>query len=145
MAEIIPLDPLIADKWLASWIARDPFSEAAVRDLEAALPAPHCVVVVTLTRAGLPASLVFRAQKTVTPAGKRLKAEIESPAGRMALDVSFHNRPIDLDPLSTGRVMTMQGESPCSFDAALAIAQSLVRWWPCPVIYTLDGTFYGRA
>jgi hypothetical protein len=145
VTEIIPIDPIVRDRWLSNWMAHDPFSKEAIRNLQMELSAKHYLAVVTLTRTGQPFSLVFRSQKTVSLVGKRFKAVFKSPGDRTAISARFQNQPIDLDPLSDQLIISAQGNSLCSFREAMAIAEEKIRWWPCPVIYTFDGTNIGRA
>jgi hypothetical protein len=68
MARQKPLDPAIAEEWLAAWNESDISSDTAVRHLQSLSTDPHCLVVVTLAVGRPPRSLVFRRVKRVLEA-----------------------------------------------------------------------------
>lgn len=139
MALVIPLDTSTIEQWIQRRTAEDLFSDGAILHLQNLIVADHFMVVATVMRGDLPFSLVFRSQKTILPAGCRLRTEYEAKGELNTLSKRFHHRPIQLAPLTDRPIISMQGKEPCSFKDAMKQAQNLVKWNRCPVIYIFDG------
>ena len=73
MAREKPLDVAVVQAWLAAWIERDVFSDAAVLHLQSFIRDPLCLVVVTLGVGREPRSLVFRRIKCMMPVPPEIK------------------------------------------------------------------------
>jgi len=145
MCKVAALDQSLVDQWRAG---RDPdqlFSEASVRALLALIPDEHFMAVVTLRRGGEPRSLVFRMQRTVLAAGRRLWDEARERGGRGALAAAYPQMPISLRPFEDDPVISRDGSSRCTFAQALVQARHLARFNRCPVIYTYDESGWGTA
>lgn len=145
MIDLKTLDEALMDRWLSVWSQRDPFSDEAAYALQELIPDDHFIAVVTLCRSGLPYSLIFRTLRSVRPAGRRLREKMSDPKSAEAFVGLFHHRPIDLKPFTDQPIITKQGRTPCSFQEAFASATRYAASAHCPLLYTYDGTFLGRA
>jgi hypothetical protein len=139
MVLVVPLATSTIEQWTQHRTATELFFDDSIFHLQNLIVADHFMVVVTIMRGDLPFSLVFRSQKTILPAGRRLRAEYEAKGELSVLSKRFHHRPIQLAPLTDQPIISMQGKEPCSFNDAMKQAQTLVKWTRCPLIYVFDG------
>jgi hypothetical protein len=142
MVKVIPLDASLSERWL---VRRNPFSDEAIRDLQVSIAADHFMVVATLTRAGNSLSLIFRMQRTIQPAGVRLRADHGTRGELAELRQRLPGRPIELEPLTDKPIVVARGERPTFYKEAIERARTLAQWAGCPTIYGFDGENSGRA
>ncbi|MCA1368163.1 hypothetical protein I6F15_12205 [Bradyrhizobium sp. BRP14] len=143
MVEVVRINELVLNRWLAAWSHRDPFSDTAVLALQELIKANHFIVAMTLPKCRQPFSLVFRTLRTLQPAGQRFRLEVTADATLHSF--RFPKRPIDLQPFTDRPIILKQGQSPCTFQEALQSARDHAIWAKCPVIYAFDGAFLGQA
>lgn len=138
----LPAD--IEDRWLALTLREmQPFSETSVNFLIEHIPDRAFVLVATIRWRGLPLSLCFRLQRTVTAKGLQAREHLSrfprTEPGR------WINRPIDLHPLTDSPVIALRGERACGHAEALKRAEHLWRYAHALALYRIDRSATGTA